>query len=90
MADNRFQLEKRADEGPINPVEETKRLGANLATREKAKIARKRKIQTSPAGKNRNKTNFKCGNFKRRQVKENSEFSAIFEIQRLSATLKIK
>ena len=90
MADNRFQLEKRADEGPINPIEETKRLGANLATREKAKIARKRKIQTSPAGKNRNKTNFKCGNFKCRQVKENSEFSAIFEIQRLFTTLKIK
>ena len=73
MADNRFQLGKSADEGPINPIEETKRLEVNLATREKAKIARERKIQTSPASKNRNKTNFKC-----KQVKENSEFSAIF------------
>ena len=58
MADNSFQLRKSADEGPINPIEETKRLGANLA-----------------------KTNFKCGNFKLRQVKESSEFSAIFQIQ---------
>ena len=80
MADNRFQLGKSAGEGQINPIEETKRLEANLATREKAKIARERKIQTSPASKNRNKTNFKC-----KQVKENSEFSAIF---RNSATFR--
>ena len=34
-------------------------MGANLATSEKAKMARERKMQTNPAGKNRNKTNFK-------------------------------
>ena len=35
--------EERADEGPINPIEEGKRLGANLPTPEKAKIARESK-----------------------------------------------
>ena len=60
MADNTDR-----DEGPINPTEKGKRLGANLATPEKAKIARERKIQTNRAGKNRNKTNFK-----RKQVKK--------------------
>ena len=49
MADNSDR-----DEGPINPIEKAKSLGANLATPEKAKIARERKIQTNPAGKNRN------------------------------------
>ena len=38
MADNTVR-----DEGPINPNEEAKRLGANLATPEKAKIARETK-----------------------------------------------
>ena len=42
-----------ADEGPINPIAEAKRLGANLSTPKKAKIARERKIQTNPAGKSR-------------------------------------
>ena len=49
MADNSDR-----DEGPINPIEKAKSLGENLATPEKAKIARERKIQTNPAGKNRN------------------------------------
>ena len=41
MADN-----SDSDEGPIKPTEKAKRLqGANLATPEKAKIARERKIQ---------------------------------------------
>ena len=35
--------EERADEGPINPIEEGKRLGANLPTPEKAKIDRESK-----------------------------------------------
>ena len=42
MADNTVR-----DEGPINPTEEAKipkRLGANLATPEKAKIAQERKM----------------------------------------------
>ena len=34
---------ERANEGPINPIEEAKRLGANLPTPEKAKIARESK-----------------------------------------------
>ena len=38
---------KSTDEGPINPIAEAKRLGTNRATREKAKIATERKIQTS-------------------------------------------
>ena len=42
-----------ADEGPIDPIAEAKRLGANLSTPKKAKIARERKIQTNPAGKSR-------------------------------------
>ena len=67
------------DEGPINPTEKAKRLGANLATPEKAKIARERKIQTNPAGKNRNKTNFK-----RKQEKK----ATIRKLFRNSATLR--
>ena len=58
--------EERADEGPINPIEEAKRLVANLATLENAKITRKRKIQTNPTGKNRSKTNFKCNQIKKK------------------------
>ena len=54
MADNTISdpdssWEERADQGPISPIEEDKRLGANLATPEKAKIARARKLQTNPA-----------------------------------------
>ena len=65
--------------GPINPIKEAKRLGANLATHEKAKIARERKMQTNPAGKNRNKTNFK-----RKQVKKKKQLlGSFFEIQQL-------
>ena len=64
--DSDSSWEERADEGPINPTAEAKRLGANLATPEKAKIARERKIQTNPGGKDSNKTNFKC-----KQVKKN-------------------
>ena len=74
MADNTDR-----DEGPINPNEKAKRLGANLATPEKAKIARERKIQTNPAGKNRNKTNFK-----RKQGKK----ATIRQLFRNSATLR--
>ena len=74
MADNTDR-----DEGPINPTEKAKRLGANLATPEKAKTARERKIQTNPAGKNRNKTNFK-----RKQEKK----ATIRQLFRNSATLR--
>ena len=55
---------------------------------EKAKIASERKIQTSPAGKNLNKTNFKC-----KQVKsiKNSNYSETFsKFRNFSATLQIK
>ena len=60
-----IQIPAGADEGPINPTAEAKRLGANLATPEKAKIARERKIQTNPGGKDSNKTNFKCKQVKK-------------------------
>ena len=54
--DSDSSWEERVDEGPINPFVEAKRLSANLATPLNVKIARERfsKIQTSPAGKNRN------------------------------------
>ena len=75
MADN-----SDSDEGPIKPTEKAKRLqGANLATPEKAKIARERKIQTNLAGKNRKKTNFK-----RKQEKK----ATIRQLFRNSATLR--
>ena len=58
--------EERADEGPINPIEIAKSLGVNLATPEKAKIARERKIQAAnQVYKNRNKTNFRCKQVKK-------------------------
>ena len=63
--DSDSSWEERADEGQINPIAEAKRLGKNLATPEKAKIARERKIQTNPAGKESNKTNFKCKQVKK-------------------------
>ena len=51
VSDSDSSREVRADEGLINPIDKAKRLGANLATPEKAKIARERKIQTNPAVK---------------------------------------
>ena len=63
--DSDSSWEERPDEGPINPTAEAKRLGANLATPEKAKIARERKIPTNPGGKDNNKTNFKCKQVKK-------------------------
>ena len=50
VSDSDSSWEERADEGPINPIAEAKRLEANLAPPEKAKIARERKLQTNPAG----------------------------------------
>ena len=50
---NTSNSDESADEGPSNPIAEAKRLEANLRTPEKAKIARERKLQTNPAGKNR-------------------------------------
>ena len=70
VSDSDSSWEECACEGLINPIAEAKRLGANLTTPGKAKIARERKIQTNAAGKkrrtreqndlNRNKTNLKC------------------------------
>ena len=51
VSDSDSSREVRADEGLINPIDKAKRLRANLATPEKAKIARERKIQTNPAVK---------------------------------------
>ena len=48
-----MQYIQPADEGPSNPIAEATRLGANLRTPEKAKIARERKRQTNPASKSR-------------------------------------
>ena len=80
MADNTDR-----DEGPINPTEKAKRLGANLATPEKAKIARERKIQTNLAGKNRKKTNFK------RKQEKKSNYSATFsKFSNFTPTSKIE
>ena len=80
MADN-----TNRDEGPINPTEKAKRLGANLATPEKAKIARERKIQTNPAGKNRNKNNFK-----RKQEKKGNYSATFSKFSNFTATSKIE
>ena len=63
--DSDSSWEERTDEGQINPIAEAKRLGKNFATPEKAKIARERKIQTNPSGKDSNKTNFKCKQVKK-------------------------
>ena len=80
MADNTVR-----EEGPINPTEKAESLGANLATPEKAKRARERKIQTNPAGKNHNKTNFK------RKQEKKSNFSATFsKFSNFTPTSKIK
>ena len=38
VSDSDSSWDERADEGRINPIEEAKRLGTNLATTEKAKI----------------------------------------------------
>ena len=53
VRDSDSSWDERADEGPINPIEEAKRLGTNLATTEKAKITdiTERKIQTNSADK---------------------------------------
>lgn len=51
VSDSDSSREVRADEGLINPIDKAKRLGGNLATPEKAKITRERKIQTNPAVK---------------------------------------
>ena len=82
-----FSWEEYADEGPINPIAEAKRLGANLATFGKAKLAKERKTQTNPAGKkhctcgqndlNRKKTILKC-----KHVENKSNFSATLEIKK--------
>ena len=64
-SDSDSSWEERADEGQINLIAEAKRLGKNLATPEKDKIARERKIQTNPVGKDSNKTNFKCKQVKK-------------------------
>ena len=44
VSDSDSSWEERGDKGLINPIAEAKRLGANLANREKAKIGRERKI----------------------------------------------
>ncbi|KAK3742871.1 hypothetical protein QZH41_007769 [Actinostola sp. cb2023] len=53
LSDSISNSDESADEGPSNPIAEAKRLGANLSTPKKAKIARERKIQINPAGKSR-------------------------------------
>ena len=80
VSDSDSSWDERADEGRINPIEEAKRLGTNLATTEKAKITdiRERKIQTNSAGNN--KTNFKCNQVEKKQQ--------LF--RKFLATLKIK
>ena len=76
-SDSDSSWEESTDESSINPIAEAKRLGANLATPQKAKVARERKIQTNAASKNGNKmTNFKC-----KQVKK-SNFSATLKIKK--------
>ena len=54
VSDSNSSWEEYADEGPINPIAEAKRLGANLATFGKAKLAKeKKKKKTNPAGRKR-------------------------------------
>ena len=61
VSDSDPSWKERGDKGLINPIEEVKRPGANLATPEKAKIARDQKENPVQSGReNRNKTNFKC------------------------------
>ena len=46
-----IQIPAGADEGPINPTAEAKRLGANLATPKKLKLLEKEKSRQIPAVK---------------------------------------
>ena len=48
---NTSNSDKTANEGLSNLIAQAKRLGANLRTPEKAKIARERKLQNNPATK---------------------------------------
>ena len=50
---NTSNSDESADEDQKHPIAEAKRLGANLRTPEKAKIARERRQQTNPARKSR-------------------------------------
>ena len=78
VSDSDSRWEERADEGPINPVDEAKRLEANLDTPEEAKIARERKVQTNQAGK----TSIKL------EVQTSNKIATFRQLFRISATFR--
>ena len=82
MADNYsdFNSDESADEGPGNLIAEAKRLGANLCTPVKAKIARERKLQTNPAGKSRSirgQSDPKLSSWQRVQQRKNEYLTSV-------------
>ena len=84
VSDSDSSWEEYADEGPINPIAEAKRLGANLAIFGKTK---ERKIHTNPAAKKRctcgqNDLNRKETILKGKHVENKSNFSATLEIKK--------
>ena len=78
VSDSDSRWEERADEGPINPIDEAKRLEANLDTPEEAKIARERKVQTNQAGK----TSIKL------KVQTSNKIATFRQLFRISATFR--
>ena len=78
VSDSDSRWEERADEGPINPIDEAKRLEANLDTPEEAKIARERKVQTNQAGK----TSIKL------EVQTSNKIATFRQLFRISATFR--
>ena len=77
---NTSNSDESADEGPSNLIAEAKRLGANLRTPEKAKIARERKLQTNPAGKSRStrgQSDPKLSSWQRVQEHKNEYFTSV-------------
>ena len=78
VSDSDSRWEERADEGPINPIDEAKRLEANLDTPEEAKIARERKVQTNQAGKTAIKL----------EVQTSKKIATFRQLFRISATFR--
>ena len=77
---NTSKSDESADEDSSNLIAEAKRLGANLRTPEKAKIARERKLQTNPAGKSRStrgQSDPKLSSWQRVQEHKNEYFTSV-------------
>ena len=77
---NTSNSDESADDGPSNQIVEAKRLGANLRTPEKAKIARERKLQTNPASKSpstRGQSDPKLSSWQRVQEHKNEYLTSV-------------